>query len=67
MYRQNTNLPKVGIRPTIDGRREGVRESLEEVTMKMAENIAKLIESETPHASGEKVECVLADTTLLTR
>lgn len=64
MYRQNTNLPKVGIRPTIDGRREGVRESLEAVTMKMAENIAKLIESELRHASGEKVECVLADTNI---
>ena len=33
-------LPKIGIRPTIDGRRLGVRESLEEQTMKMAENVA---------------------------
>ena len=30
------NLPKVGIRPTIDGRLGGVRESLEEQTMKQA-------------------------------
>ena len=31
-----TNLPKVGIRPTIDGRLGGVRESLEAHTMGMA-------------------------------
>ena len=62
MYRQSSKLPKVGIRPTIDGRREGVRESLEEITMKMAKNIAKIIESELKHASGENVECVIADT-----
>ena len=29
-------LPKVGIRPTIDGRYGGVRESLEDQTMAMA-------------------------------
>jgi L-fucose/D-arabinose isomerase len=55
-------LPKVGIRPTIDGRRQGVRESLEEQTMNMAQNAAKLIESQLRHADGSKVECVIADT-----
>ena len=30
------SLPKIGIRPVIDGRRMGVRESLEEQTMNMA-------------------------------
>ena len=30
------SLPKIGIRPCIDGRRRGVRESLEEQTMQMA-------------------------------
>lgn len=29
------SLPKIGIRPTVDGRRQGVRESLEEQTMSM--------------------------------
>lgn len=62
MFRQNSHLPKVGIRPTIDGRYLGVRESLEEITMKMATNIAKMIETEVKHASGEKVECIIADT-----
>ncbi len=28
--------PRIGIRPTIDGRRQGVRESLEVQTMNMA-------------------------------
>ncbi|MGL4676224.1 MAG: L-fucose isomerase [Brevinema sp.] len=64
MYRQIAHLPKVGIRPTIDGRREGVRESLEEFTMQMAKNVATLIESELRHASGEKVECIIADTAI---
>ena len=30
------NYPKIGIRPTIDGRQGGVRESLEEKTMALA-------------------------------
>ena len=37
------SLPKVGIRPTIDGRRRGVRESLEAQTMAMAQAAARLI------------------------
>jgi L-fucose/D-arabinose isomerase len=55
-------LPKVGIRPTIDGRRRGVRESLEEQTMKMAKRAAALIESSLRHADGSRIECVIADT-----
>ena len=35
--------PKIGIRPTIDGRQGGVRESLEEKTMNLARSVAKLI------------------------
>ena len=35
--------PKVGIRPVIDGRQGGVRESLEEQTMNMAGRVAELI------------------------
>ncbi len=57
-------LPKVGIRPVIDGRENGVRESLEVQTMNMAKNAAQLIETSLRFASGEKVECVIADTTI---
>ncbi len=57
-------LPKVGIRPVIDGRERGVRESLEEQCMAMAQNAAKLIEDNLRFPSGEKVECVIADTNI---
>lgn len=55
-------LPKVGIRPAIDGRRRGVRESLEEQTMNMAKAAAKLISENLVHSNGLPVECVIADT-----
>lgn len=55
------SLPKVGIRPAIDGRYGGVRESLEDVTMGMAHATAKLIEENLRHACGAPVECVIAD------
>ncbi len=57
-------LPKVGIRPVIDGRERGVRESLEVQTMNMAKNAARLIEENLRFPGGEKVECVIADTTI---
>ena len=57
-------FPKVGIRPIIDGRRRGVRESLEVQTMKMAETAAKLISSSLCYPDGSPVECVIADTTI---
>ena len=57
-------FPKVGIRPIIDGRRRGVRESLEVQTMKMAETAAKLISSNLRYPDGSPVECVIADTTI---
>jgi len=53
--------PKVGIRPAIDGRLQGVRESLEEQTMKMAQSAAALIESNLKNPDGSQVECVIAD------
>jgi len=66
--KQNTRLigrlPKVGIRPVIDGREMGVRESLEVQTMNMAKAAAKFIEENLRFPSGEKVECVIADTTI---
>ena len=54
--------PKIGIRPVIDGRQGGVRESLESVTMGMAKRAAALLSSELRHADGSPVECVIADT-----
>lgn len=55
-------LPKIGIRPTIDGRRRGVRESLEIQTMNMAKAAAALLTENLRHANGMPVECVIADT-----
>ncbi|KAA8786806.1 L-fucose isomerase [Paenibacillus amylolyticus] len=61
-YRYHQPFPKIGIRPTIDGRRKGVRESLEEQTMRMATSVAELISSELRYADGSPVECVVAET-----
>jgi len=55
-------LPKIGIRPTIDGRRRGVRESLEDQTMNLAKTAAKLISENLRHPTGHPVECIIADT-----
>jgi len=54
------SLPKVGIRPTIDGRRRGVRESLEEQTVGLAKAAARLISENVRHPNGSPVECVIA-------
>ena len=56
--------PKIGIRPTIDGRMNGVRESLEDQTMGMAQAVANLLSSKLRYADGTPVECVIADTTI---
>ena len=58
------NHPKIGIRPIIDGRRGGIRESLEEMTMGMAHLVADLYSKELRYNDGEAVECVIADTTI---
>ncbi|MCC6355446.1 MAG: L-fucose isomerase [Verrucomicrobiae bacterium] len=58
------NLPKVGIRPTIDGRLGGVRESLEVQTMNMAKSVAKLLAERLRHPDGSPVQSVIADTTI---
>ena len=57
-----TTLPKIGIRPTIDGRYGGVRESLEDQVMNMAKSAAELISSSLKYPNGAPVECVIADT-----
>jgi len=55
-------FPKIGIRPAIDGRRNGVRESLEGQTMAMARSVADLLSSNLRYPNGEPVQCVIADT-----
>jgi L-fucose isomerase len=59
-----TNYPKVGIRPIIDARQGGVRESLEDQTMNMAKSAAALISSKLRYPDGTPVQCVLADGTI---
>ena len=59
-----SQYPKIGIRPTIDGRQGGVRESLEEKTMALARAVAQLITSQVRYADGRPVECVIADGTI---
>ena len=56
------DFPKVGIRPAIDGRMKGVRESLEEQTMMMAKTAASLISTNLKYPNGKPVECVISDT-----
>lgn len=58
------NHPKIGIRPIIDGRWGGVRESLERQTMAMAKNAAKLISETLRYQDGQKAECVIGCTTI---
>ena len=58
----NGVLPRVGIRPTIDGRLGGVRESLEDQTMNLAKRVAELVSSELRYPNGESVDCVIAET-----
>ena len=58
----NGNLPKIGIRPTIDGRLGGVRESLEDQTMNQAKAVAAFLSQHVRYPNGKPVECVIADT-----
>ena len=58
------NYPKIGIRPTIDGRRKGIRESLEDQTMNMAKQAAELFSANLRYTDGTPVQCVIADTTI---
>ena len=57
------NYPKIGIRPTIDGRWGGVRESLEEQTMGLARS-AKAIMETLRYPDGEKVQVVISPCTI---
>jgi L-fucose isomerase len=53
--------PRIGIRPAIDGRRKGIRESLEDQTMGMARATAELISANLRYPDGQSVECVIPD------
>ncbi len=58
------DFPKIGIRPTIDGRQDGIRESLEDVTMNMAKSVSVFLQEQIRYPDGTPVSCVLADTTI---
>ncbi|GIO29697.1 MULTISPECIES: L-fucose isomerase [Paenibacillus] len=60
--RWKQDFPKIGIRPTIDGRRKGVRESLEGMTMNLAKAVSSLLSETLRYPDGSPVECVIADT-----
>jgi L-fucose/D-arabinose isomerase len=57
----NRPLPTIGIRPTIDGRLGGVRESLEDQTMRQAQAVARLFTEHLRYPNGQPVVCVIAD------
>ncbi len=59
---QKINYPKIGIRPVIDGRRKGIRESLEGTTMNMARQVAQFYSQNLRYPDGSPVVCVIADT-----
>ena len=46
------SYPKIGIRPTIDGRQGGIREGLEEKTMALANAVKNLIEQNLKNGDG---------------
>ena len=64
MNRLKGIVPKIGIRPVIDGRQRGIRESLEVQTMNLAKSVANMLSAELRHADGSPVECIIADGTI---
>lgn len=58
------SFPKVGIRPVVDGRRKGARESLEVKTIEMAVSVANLISENLRYPDGSPVQSVIADATI---
>ncbi|MFT4022176.1 MAG: L-fucose isomerase [Flavihumibacter sp.] len=55
-------FPRIGIRPIIDGRLGGIRESLEDTTMNMARAVATLYTNTLRYPDGSPVQVVIADT-----
>ncbi|MCL2099307.1 MAG: L-fucose isomerase [Oscillospiraceae bacterium] len=56
-----SKYPKIGIRPTLDGRRNGVRESIEASTTELAASVAEFLEKNLRYPDGAPVKCVIAD------
>lgn len=56
--------PKIGIRPTIDGRWGGIREGLEAQTLRMAHAAQALIQGSLRYADGTPVQCVISPCTI---
>lgn len=57
-------MPKIGIRPTIDGRWGGVRESAEAQTAALAQAAADFLRANLRHYNGLPVEVVIADSAI---
>lgn len=55
------DYPKIGIRPAIDGRWGGVRESLEDQTMNQARAVSEFLSTNLRYPNGEPVRCIIAD------
>ena len=53
--------PRIGIRPAVDGRQHGVRESLDAQTRSMALRTADLIRANLRYPDGTPVEVVIPD------
>ena len=53
------SYPAIGIRPLIDGRRHGVRESLEDKTTQLAKDVAELISSSLNYPDGSPVKYII--------
>lgn len=62
--RYKSEFPKIGIRPTIDARANGVRESLEDQTMNMAKNLAAFLQENIKYIDGSSLKCIIADSTI---
>ena len=58
------SYPAIGIRPLIDGRRRGVRESLEDKTAQLAKDVAELISTHLTYPDGSPVRCVVSETAI---
>lgn len=49
-------FPKIGIRPTVDGRRRGVRELIEPQAMNLAKAVAALLSETLRYPNGDPIE-----------
>ncbi|MFP4540300.1 MAG: L-fucose isomerase [Opitutales bacterium] len=56
--------PRVGLRPTIDGRLGGVRESLEAQVMAQARRVEHLLAERLRYPDGTPVRCVIPERTI---